>query len=74
MAQSCLPDGITFETQAQIDSFQVNYPGCTEVEGNVVGNEVAGTVAGVDWELLFEVRWTRLRQKCQKRQKRQKRH
>jgi hypothetical protein len=34
-AQSCLPDGITFETQAQIDSFQVNYPGCTEIEGDV---------------------------------------
>lgn len=35
MAQSCLPDGITFTTQAQIDSFQINYPGCTEIEGDV---------------------------------------
>jgi hypothetical protein len=34
-AQSCLPEGITFTTQAQIDNFQVNYPGCTEIEGNV---------------------------------------
>lgn len=34
-AQSCLPDGITFTTQAQIDSFQINYPGCTEIEGSV---------------------------------------
>ena len=34
-SQSCLPDGITFTTQAQIDSFQVNYPGCTKIEGNV---------------------------------------
>ena len=33
--QSCLPDGITFSTQAQIDSFQINYPGCTEIEGVV---------------------------------------
>jgi hypothetical protein len=32
---TCLPDGITFTTQAQIDSFQVNYPGCTEIEGDV---------------------------------------
>jgi len=34
-AQSCLPEGITFETQTQIDSFQINYPGCTEIEGDV---------------------------------------
>jgi len=27
-SQSCLPDGITFSTQAQIDNFQINYPGC----------------------------------------------
>jgi len=31
----CLPEGITFTTQEQIDSFQVNYPGCTEIEGDV---------------------------------------
>ncbi|MCB2222420.1 MAG: T9SS type A sorting domain-containing protein [Bacteroidetes bacterium] len=31
-AQSpCLPEGIIFTTQAQIDSFQVNYPGCTDI-------------------------------------------
>jgi hypothetical protein len=34
-AQGCLPGGITFTTQAQIDNFQTNYPGCTEIEGNV---------------------------------------
>jgi hypothetical protein len=41
-AQSCLPEGITFETQAQIDSFQINYPGCTEIEGDVQiqGNDI----------------------------------
>jgi hypothetical protein len=39
-AQSpCLPEGITFTTQAQIDNFQVNYPGCTEIEGDV---EISG--------------------------------
>ncbi len=37
-AQSCLPDGITFTTQGQIDSFPINYPGCTEIEGDVVIN------------------------------------
>ena len=35
-SQSCLPEGIYFETQAQIDSFQVNYPGCTQIEGDVI--------------------------------------
>ena len=35
-AQGCLPEGITFTTQEQIDNFQANYPGCTEIEGDVV--------------------------------------
>jgi hypothetical protein len=35
---TCLPEGITFTTQAQIDSFQVNYPGCTQIEGEVTIN------------------------------------
>ena len=35
-SQSCLPEGITFETQSQIDNFQVNYPNCTEIEGDVI--------------------------------------
>ncbi|MEE4257001.1 MAG: T9SS type A sorting domain-containing protein [Bacteroidales bacterium] len=34
-AQSCLPEGITFRTQLQIDSFPINYPNCTEIEGDV---------------------------------------
>ncbi len=32
---TCLPQGITFTNQAQIDNFQTNYPGCTEIEGYV---------------------------------------
>jgi len=32
---NCLPEGITFTTQAQIDSFQILYPNCTEIEGDV---------------------------------------
>ncbi len=34
-SQPCLPEGITFTTQAQIDNFQTNYPNCTEIEGDV---------------------------------------
>jgi len=32
----CLPTGITFNTQNQIDSFQINHPGCTEIIGSVM--------------------------------------
>ena len=35
LSQSCLPDGIHFYHQTTIDSFQVNYPNCTKIEGNV---------------------------------------
>jgi hypothetical protein len=37
-SQSCLPEGITFLWQADIDSFQTNYPGCTKIEGDVTIN------------------------------------
>ncbi|MFM9948742.1 MAG: T9SS type A sorting domain-containing protein [Saprospiraceae bacterium] len=35
-AQSCFPGGIGFSTQAHIDNFAANYPGCFVVEGDVV--------------------------------------
>ncbi|HOW31298.1 MAG TPA: T9SS type A sorting domain-containing protein [Bacteroidales bacterium] len=40
--QGCLPGGIEFATQAEIDSFPANYPGCSRIEGNVniYGNEI----------------------------------
>jgi len=38
LGQPCLPEGITFTTQAQIDNFQTNYPDCSEIEGNVTIN------------------------------------
>jgi hypothetical protein len=34
-SQGCLPEGIDFNTQGEIDNFQANYPGCTEIEGDV---------------------------------------
>ena len=33
--ETCLPDGITFVLQSQVDNFQTNYPNCTEIEGSV---------------------------------------
>ena len=35
-SQSCLPDGITFTSQQEIDDFQINYPGCQEIDGDVL--------------------------------------
>jgi hypothetical protein len=32
---SCLPQGIGFYTQADVDNFQTNYPDCTVIEGSV---------------------------------------
>lgn len=42
ISQGCLPDGITFTSQEQIDSFPSDYPGCTEIEGDVTitGNDI----------------------------------
>lgn len=34
-AQSCLPGGIVFSTQAEVNAFPTNYPGCINIEGNV---------------------------------------
>jgi len=41
-AQSCIPEYIGFYLQSQVDSFQINYPGCTEIEGDVYisGNDI----------------------------------
>jgi len=32
---ACLLEGIIFTRQSQIDTFQINYPNCTEIEGAV---------------------------------------
>ncbi|MCB9282853.1 MAG: T9SS type A sorting domain-containing protein [Lewinellaceae bacterium] len=39
-AQPCLPDGISFTTQQEIDDFPASYSGCTEIEGDI---EITGT-------------------------------
>ncbi len=42
ISQGCLPDGITFTSQAEIDSFQTNYPNCSVIDGFVTisGNNI----------------------------------
>lgn len=43
LSQFCLPEGITFSSQSQLDLFQSNYLGCIEIEGNVavIGDDIA---------------------------------
>ena len=36
VSQGCLPDGIHFKTQEEINNFSINYPNCTEIEGMVI--------------------------------------
>lgn len=35
IAQSCLPGGIAFYSQTEVNNFRANYPGCTVIEGDV---------------------------------------
>ncbi len=41
-SQPCLPSGIVFSSQEQIDNFQTSFPNCTEIEGDVLieGNDI----------------------------------
>lgn len=41
-AQNCIPIAIVFTTQAQVDAFPTDYPGCTIIDGNVgiTGNDI----------------------------------
>ncbi|MBM3403738.1 MAG: hypothetical protein FJY10_02470 [Bacteroidetes bacterium] len=41
-SQPCLPEGIGFNYQSQIDSFQINHPNCTKVLGDVaiIGEDI----------------------------------
>jgi hypothetical protein len=47
--QSCLPGGITFSSQAEIDAFPANYPGCIIIEGSVtIGDNFSGDITNLD--------------------------
>ncbi len=59
-SQSCLPEGIVFTTQQEIDNFQTNYPICTEIEGDVIisGDNITNlnglnVLTEIDGELLI---------------------
>ena len=59
-SQSCLPNGIDFYQQSHIDNFQSNYPGCIQIEGDVVigGSSIdnlggLSILTGIDGNLDF---------------------
>ncbi len=46
---NCLPDGIMFSRQEQIDSFPTNYPACSRIWGSVTIQEaVPGNITSLD--------------------------
>lgn len=48
-SQQCLPNGIVFNTQSEIDSFQANYPNCTEILGDVeINDNQTGNITKLD--------------------------
>jgi len=44
----CLPEGITFTTQEEVDNFEINYPGCSEIVGNMTISGDINNLAGLD--------------------------
>ncbi len=59
-SQPCLPDGISFTTQTQIDSFAIYNPNCSEIEGNVSigGDDITsldslGIITSIQGKLLI---------------------
>ena len=57
---NCLPEGITFSTQEEIDNFHINHPNCTEIEGDVQieGDEITNlnglnVLTGIGGRLRF---------------------
>jgi len=47
--QSCLPDGITLESQQEVDDFATNYPNCTEIEGSLtIEQSLNETITNLD--------------------------
>ena len=46
-AQECPPGIITFSTQGQIDSFQINFPGCTSVDGIIIREALPGSITNL---------------------------
>ena len=44
-SQSCIPGSLILSSQAEVDAFPANYPGCTIIEGNIA---IKGTVQNLN--------------------------
>ncbi len=54
-AQDCLPAGISFSSQKEIDSFTVNYPSCTRILGDVyISDTTTGGVSRLEGLSILE--------------------
>lgn len=60
LSQSCLPNGIVFTMQTEVDSFQINYPGCNIIEGDIeiTGEHITNldsliVLTGIDGDLFI---------------------
>lgn len=53
-AQSCLPEGIVFKRQSQIDSFPILYPNCTEVLGPIEVDGLWSDIVSLDSLISIE--------------------
>ncbi len=47
-AQNCLPSGITFSSQSQVDNFATDYPGCTVIQGPVIIEKPVSNLLGLN--------------------------
>lgn len=55
-SQECLPQGISFTTQEEIDNFQSDYPGCVVIGGNVyIGTTWPNTTDIINLNGLSEI-------------------
>ncbi len=46
-AQNCPTGTITFSTQGQIDSFHINFPGCTSIDGIIIQETSPGNITNL---------------------------
>lgn len=47
-AQNCLPQGITFNLQSEVNAFPINHPGCTQIDGFLkIGPSNDGFAGGI---------------------------
>jgi len=58
-AQTCLPNGIAFYSQTEIDNFPTDYPGCTEILGGLTIVGDSSSITNLDGlSQLTSIQWS----------------